>query len=171
LDTFDLIWRQGFDIHLCIIGKLGWSYDKVWNRILKHPRFRKNLFIYNDINDTELNYCYKHSKAMIFPSYAEGYGLPIVEALANGLPVIASNIPIHREVGKDFCTYFDINKPSCLAEIIIDIEKTGKMPPTRNLSAYDLPKWKDSCKELLTKILYLSKTTEEQQYYEKIRID
>jgi len=158
LDAFDLVWQECPGASLCIIGKIGWLSDHIVNRIKKHPLFKKNLFMFNDASDTELNYCYRHSRALIFSSFAEGFGLPIVEALGYGLPVFASDIPIHREVGKDFCTYFDINDPACLAKMIIDIEKTGKMPQVRNNNEYKLLTWKDSCRELFTQVHILSRS-------------
>jgi len=111
--------------------------------------------MFNDLSDTELDYCYNHAKALVLPSQAEGFGLPLVEALYKGLPVLASDIPIFREVGKDFCTYFDISQPTSLAKIVVDIEKKETMPKVRNPEEYQLPDWKDSCRELLTKAVEL----------------
>ncbi|MFB0524153.1 MAG: hypothetical protein ACETVZ_01345, partial [Phycisphaerae bacterium] len=59
------------------------------------------------------------------------------------------------EVGKDFCTYFDISQPVSLAKIIIDIENKGKMPKVRKPEEYQLPDWNDSCRELLSKAVAL----------------
>jgi alpha-1,2-rhamnosyltransferase len=156
LDVFDLVWQQCPDAVLCIIGKIGWLSEQVISRIRKHPLFKKNLFMFNYVSDTELDYYYSHSKALLCPSSVEGFGLPIVEALHHGLPVLASDIPIYREVGKDFCAYFDISDPDCLAKIIIDIEETGKMPQVRNNKEYKLITWEESCKELFTQIQALS---------------
>ena len=111
--------------------------------------------MFNSLSDTELDYYYKHSKALLSPSLAEGFGLPIIEALNQGLPVLASDIPIHREVGNDFCTYFDVNKPDNLAKIIINIEKTGKMPQVRSSKEYKAITWKDSCKDLFSQVKIL----------------
>ena len=72
------------------------------------------------------------------------------------MPVFASDIPIHREVGKDYCTYFDVQDPACLAKIIIDIEKTGKMPQVRNSKEYKLTTWEDSCRELFNRVQELA---------------
>jgi alpha-1,2-rhamnosyltransferase len=152
LDAFDLVWQQCPDAGLCIIGKIGWLSEQVMDRIKKHPLFKKNLFIFHHVSDTGLDYYYKHAKALIWPSLAEGFGLPIIEALHQGLPVLASDIPIHREVGKDFCTYFDVHNPGDLAKIIMDIEKTGQMPNVRSSQEYKLTTWKDSCRELLTRV-------------------
>ena len=158
LDAFDLVWKECPGAILCIIGKMGWLSEQVMKRIERHPLFKKNLFMFNNVSDTELDYCYRHSRALISSSQLEGFGLPIVEALRHGLPVLVSDIPVHRETGKDFCTYFDINNSSCLAKIIVNIEKTGKMPQVRSSKEYKLTTWKDSCRELFARIQALSST-------------
>jgi alpha-1,2-rhamnosyltransferase len=156
LDAFDEIWRQCPDVNLCIVGRISWFFDGIEKRIKQHIRYNKSLLMYHNLSDTELDYCYRHSKALVYPSIAEGFGLPLVEALYKGLPVLASDIPVFREVGKDFCTYFDINQPRCLAKLIIGIESQGKMPQVRNIGEYQLPDWNDSCRELLSKAVALS---------------
>jgi len=159
LDAFDLVWQQCPNVVLCIIGKKrGWLNEQVMRRIKTHPLFKYNLFLLNNVSDTKLAYCYRHSTALVISSYVEGFGLPIIEALHYELPVLASDIPIHREVGKDFCTYFDINNPAGLAKIIINIEKTGKMPQVRSNKEYKMTTWKDSCRELFSRIQALSST-------------
>jgi alpha-1,2-rhamnosyltransferase len=156
LDAFDLVWRQCPDVALCIIGKIGWLSEGVINRIKQHPLFNSNLFMFNNVSDTELDYCYWHSKALISPSFFEGFDLPVIEALHDGLPVLVSDIPVHREVGKDFCAYFDINNPDCLAKMIINIGKTGEMPKVKSNNEYRLSTWEDSCRELFTQVQALS---------------
>ena len=156
MDAFDNIWQECPNACLCIVGHTGWLSEQLRERILSHKAYGRYLFMFHDALDTELDYCYNHAKALIFPSHAEGFGLPIVESLYHGLPVLASDIPIHREVGKDLCTYFDISDPACLAKIIINIEKTGKLPDTMPPECHKLPDWKDSCRELLEKALLLS---------------
>ncbi len=156
LDAFDLVWQQYPDAGLYIIGKIGWLSEEIINRIKKHLLFKKNIFMYNSVSDTELDYYYSHSKALICPSFTEGFGLPIVEALHHGLPVLASDISTHRKVGKDFCTYFDINNPDCLAKMVINIEENGKLPQVRSNKEYKLTTWKESCRELFTQVQALS---------------
>ena len=125
LDTFDRLWHRDKDVTLLIIGRRGWKVEHLLERIFSHPRFGKNLFFREDIGDSELQYCYSRARALLFPSIAEGFGLPIIEALNSGLPVIASDIPVHREVGKDDIGYCDIHDPESLAKLITGIEEKG----------------------------------------------
>ncbi len=151
LDAFDLVWERWPETGLCIIGKIGWLCENVVERIMKHPLFGKKLFMFNDASDAELDFYYRNSKALIFASYAEGFGLPIAEAMLYGLPVLASDIPVHREVGKGHCSYFNLNDPAGLAEMIGEIEKTGSIPTVMSTSRYSPVTWKDSWLELLEK--------------------
>jgi len=155
LNAFDEIWQKGADPRLCIVGRIGWLSTKLLKRIRSHPQYMNRLFMFNDVSDTELDYCYSHAKALVLPSLAEGFGLPLVEALHYGSLALVSDIPIFREVGKDFCVYFDNSEPASLAKMVIDIEKGQKMPEVRRPEEYQLPDWKDSCRELLTKSITL----------------
>lgn len=155
LDAFDEVWQQCADARLCIVGRIGWLCTKLLKRIRSHPKYMKCLFMFNDVSDTELDYCYGHAKALVLPSLAEGFGLPLVEALHYGSLALVSDIPIFREVGRDFCAYFDNSEPASLAKIITNIEKGRKMPKVRRPKEYQLPDWKDSCRELLTKSITL----------------
>jgi len=152
LDVFDVLWAENMDVSLCIVGKIGWKVEEIVNRILSHQEYGKKLFMYNDLNDTELEYCYKHAKMLLFPSIVEGFGLPIVEALSYALPVLASNTDVHREVGAEQIGYFDIQNINDLKSWIQNIEQTGipqnLIPP----KDYKWMSWKESSQMLLEKI-------------------
>ena len=57
-----------------------------------------------DVNDAELWYMYCHANAVLVPSLVEGFSLPLVEALAADVPLLCSDIPVHREVASDYST-------------------------------------------------------------------
>jgi O-antigen biosynthesis alpha-1,2-rhamnosyltransferase len=114
LDAFDTLWERGVDVNLVIVGKVGWNVQQLMLRIKSHPRLGRQLFVVNDADDAVVDHCYANSTGLVFASYTEGFGLPIVEALAAGLPVIASDIPCHREVGGELITYFDLDKVDTL---------------------------------------------------------
>ena len=156
LDVFDMLWEQGMEIKLCIIGRMGWRVEKTAKRIYGHRFFNEKLLYWSDLNDEELQFCYENSKMLLFPSIVEGFGLPIVESLTNGLPVLASDIPIHREVGKDRIGYFDLQDTHDLKNQLARIETQGipdKLVPDEN---YKWQNWHESTNELLEKINLMS---------------
>ena len=110
----------------------------------------------NNMPDSELLYCYKNAKALVTPSVTEGFGLPIIEALSQKTPVLASDIPVFREVGGDFCTYFDLSDHANLAQIIINWEKSGQKPSCRDINEFNWPTWKESTEEFIGKIIALN---------------
>jgi len=155
LDAFDLAWTQGADATLCIVGRKGWKCDHVLKRIERHPQLGRRLFMFNDLSDGELKYCYGKARAFILSSLAEGFGLPVVEALSLGCRVWASDIPVLREVGGEYCLYFDPGSPQSLAALIMSDERGELAGPIRPLVEFRWPTWRDSCRELLEKILEL----------------
>jgi alpha-1,2-rhamnosyltransferase len=149
LDAFDRVWLRGLDARLCLVGKQGWHCEDVVRRIREHPFYRKRLFLLSDLSDADLLFCYDRAKALIFPSIYEGFGLPIVEALSRGCKVLASDIPIHREVGGEYCAYFDLGSPDSLASLITDHHRTGRLPPTRPIEGFRWQNWEESCEKLI----------------------
>lgn len=130
LDNFDSLWSEGHSDILLIIGRVGWKCEDVIKRIEKHPELNKKLFFKSDITDSELNFCYKNSVGLIFASYTEGFGLPIVEAMAANLKVYCSDIPVFREVGVNYPTYFSLNQKHSLKKAIIENHlKTNREKP------------------------------------------
>ncbi len=73
------------------------------------------------LSDRELSGAYGHAQAFVFPSRAEGFGLPTVEAMASGAAVVLADVPVHREVGGDAALYFDPGRADSLAEILVEI--------------------------------------------------
>jgi hypothetical protein len=100
------------------------------------------------VGDRELAHCYRRAAALVTCSRAEGFNLPIVEALHQGCPVWASDLPVHREVGGNFARYFSLADPAGLAELWRGAA-TGENPRPRG---FTWPDWQDSCRLLLRQI-------------------
>lgn len=156
IDTFHKLWEQGSVSKLCIIGKVGWLCDETIKCIRDSKYFGSRLFMFNGVSDEELAFIYSKSEALIFASFMEGFGLPIVEALMNGLKVFASDIPIHREVGKDYCSYFSLNDSYDLLARLINYEKDGTFDGNTSLK-YIPVSWQESSLELFSKALAIAK--------------
>lgn len=153
LDAFDKIWEHNHKIHLCVIGRYGWKSEMLQERITSHPLLGKNLSWFSDLNDTELFFCYKNAKALIFPSIIEGFGLPIIEALHFGCPVIASDIPVFREIGNDRCSYFSLDSPDGLVSLIDHFERFDELPGVVQSDDFKWISWEDSALEFYKIIL------------------
>ncbi|WP_298873208.1 glycosyltransferase family 1 protein [uncultured Bradyrhizobium sp.] len=119
LDACEMLWKDGLDIQLTIIGKAGWEADELIDRLRNHPSVGDRLRWHWAADDEQLARAYEECDALIASSFAEGFGLPIVEALHYGKSVIASDIPIFREVTRDHpCRYFQVGSPASLASSI-----------------------------------------------------
>jgi len=155
-ETFKKLWGANIDAGWLIIGRVGWKTEELLEEICQNEAYGERMWAWSDLSDAELRYCYNHSKALLFASYVEGYGLPIIEALHNGLPVLASDIPIHKEVGKSMVEYFDITKSDALVELISEIENHKRALKSVDTNQVSLATWDKSAQELLGKLVILS---------------
>ena len=87
-------------------------------------------------------------------SHAEGFGLPIVEALQRGLPVMASDIPVFREIGGEFVAYFDLGDSKSLEKLVLTYERTRLVPAVRPLQEWRWLDWKESAKQLMDGVMF-----------------
>jgi glycosyltransferase involved in cell wall biosynthesis len=83
---------------LAVIGQRGWECEQVIDLLERCPALRGTVEQRESCNDAELSTWLFHAQALLYPSFVEGYGIPIIEALTLGLPVIASDLPVFREV-------------------------------------------------------------------------
>ncbi|MDQ6916718.1 MAG: glycosyltransferase family 4 protein [Pseudomonadota bacterium] len=150
LDGFDRLWSEGAEVNLVIFGRLGWRSHDLALRIRRHAQFGRRLAWFESGTDAELDYAYRHASALIFASECEGFGLPLVEAMQYGLPVLASDIAVFREIGGDYPRYFDQHDPSSLPDAIRHCELIGGAGSAR------VPRhwlsWADSARMMLEKI-------------------
>ena len=94
------------NLQLVIVGKKGWQYEEILEVPKKLGVSDKVLFI-DSASDEDLPSFYKSAKMFVLPSLYEGFGLPILEAMQNGCPVITSNISSLPEAGGDAALYVD----------------------------------------------------------------
>lgn len=110
------------DLQLVVIGKRGWLYEEILDAPKKFGVEDKVKFL-EGINDEELAVFYKHALCYVLPSLYEGFGLPVVEAMKHGCPVITSNISSLPEAGGDAALYVDPEDVDDIAEKIVQLVK------------------------------------------------
>ena len=96
LAAFDVLWQRNAELNLVIVGRPGWKTEELQAMLHRHPQCGKRLFWLDDATDAALTALYDESTGVIMASHAEGYGLPLLEALGRNKPVLARDIPIFR---------------------------------------------------------------------------
>ena len=92
---------------LVVIGRRGWECENVLDLLERCETLRGFVIEKGGCSDDELATYLRHAQALLFPSFVEGYGLPLIEALSLGVPVIASDLPVFRELAGDIPDYLD----------------------------------------------------------------
>lgn len=145
LDAFERLWSAGRDVSLVIVGRPGWLTDGLMARIRGHAELGRRLVWLEDADDAVLEAAYRGAHALIAASEAEGFGLPLVEAMLRGVPVLASDIPVFREVGGRWAHYFTQGDPGALADLVA----SRATEPRPDLSGFGWISWDESARRFL----------------------
>jgi glycosyltransferase involved in cell wall biosynthesis len=103
-----------------IAGKKGWYYKKIFQKVKELKLIGRVKFL-EYIPDGDLAVLMQGAKIFLFPSFYEGFGLPILEAMANGVPVLASRVSAIPELGVDAVHYADPKDPVDIADGITQL--------------------------------------------------
>jgi len=106
VDSFGLLHERQPDLQLLIVGKREFYKEELEQYIAKQP-FAGSIKTPGFVSDEELKWLYENCQAYVFPSESEGFGLPGLEAMAHGAPVVSSNATCLPEVYGDAAEYFD----------------------------------------------------------------
>jgi glycosyltransferase involved in cell wall biosynthesis len=123
------------DLGLVLVGKKSAAHLKTEAYFTK--KNYKNIVFTDYVSDAELNWLYKHAAAYTFPSLMEGFGLPPLEAMGHGLPVVASNATCIPEICGDAAYYFDPNSTNDMVRAITEVLGNEKLQKKLAASGYE----------------------------------
>jgi len=155
LKAFDLLWQQGIKVNLVLVGQSGWNVDELIYDITHHKLLNERLFWLKGISDEYLEKIYQNSTCLVFSSKGEGFGLPLIEAAQYGLPIIARDIPVFREIADDNAHYFKGNKPEDLSKEIkawLALKGEGLHPSSTGMNWLT---WKQSAEQIIERLTLL----------------
>jgi glycosyltransferase involved in cell wall biosynthesis len=144
LDAFEALWASGSQLRLCWAGKEGWEVDALMARLRNHPELGRRLHFVERFTDAEINLCYASAHALIAASVAEGYGLPIVEAAQHQVPVLASDIPVFREVAGGGARYFSVGDKAALMEAVLEFSRLDSAKRRAMAAMVPILTWQES---------------------------
>lgn len=114
------------DLNLVLAGPKGWLMDEMFNSISNASKYKDKIILAGFIDDKDINIIYNSAFTFVFPSIAEGFGLPVLEAMQCGIPVLSSNTTSLPEVYGDAALSFNPYKKNelidCLYNIYYDVD-------------------------------------------------
>lgn len=120
LEAYDELLREKrIDIDLVLAGRKGWAVDNLLNGISNYTL--KRVVFTGFIDDDQLPYVYRNAKLFVFPSVYEGFGIPPLEAMSMGVPVISSNTSSLPEILGDAAIYFKSRDKEDLKQKILQV--------------------------------------------------
>jgi glycosyltransferase involved in cell wall biosynthesis len=149
LTAFEALWADGHALNLVMVGKSGWLVDDLIERIRSHPESENQLFWLSNASDECLEDLYGRATCLLAASEAEGFGLPLIESARRGLPILARDLPVFREVAGSAAYYFTGNSDVVLSAHIADwlaLHKVGKAPAPDALAWLT---WQQSASQLM----------------------
>ncbi|MCK7545793.1 glycosyltransferase family 4 protein [Marinobacter bryozoorum] len=151
LAAFEVLWQERAPVRLVIVGRPGAMNARLAARLRRHPQSRGDapaLAWLESAPDGQLAWLYQKADFLLAASEGEGFGLPLAEAVAYGVPVLARGLPVFREVLGSNAEYFEGGDAASLADSIgsyIDRLSAGEIPEPE---APDIRSWHD-CARIL----------------------
>ena len=169
MKAFENLWHAGREEKILFAGTIGWQCSDVLEYIQNHPHLNKQVFALHDLTDAEIGFCYSAAKGVITASDTEGFGLPIVEGKRYGRNVLASDTEVHREVGREACTYFSLQDCAHLSAAIEYCEQLRSSGKYRDPEPSSVESWDDSAAEFLRNLFeFLPQKTGYEQSKRKV---
>ena len=143
--------EMGYNIIMA--GYMGWNMEVFEQKLESHPDYGKRIFHFTGLDDKAIAFLYQHAKFLAFCSYTEGFGLPIIEAIQRGTPVLAADVPVLREVGGDYCVWFEQDNAEELCEAVEQNKKNSQYRKIKEIiDKYISVTWRE-CMDLVSDIL------------------
>jgi glycosyltransferase involved in cell wall biosynthesis len=153
LEACEALWREGVDFELHLVGRVNPHYGGPIEQRIKQVRKREpRLHYHAAASDVVLKKLYDRASAVVFPTLAEGCGLPLLEALWHGVPCVCSDLPVLREnADAGGCLTARVNDAADWQEklrVVLTDQAVGARL-RQEARARPLPRWADTARAML----------------------
>lgn len=136
----DLVARLGADApKLVLVGRRGWENENIVDLLDRCPGLAGHVVEVRGLSTPSMRRLMRGARALLMPSFGEGFGLPVAEALTAGVPVICSDIPTFREIGGDAVAFVDPIDGPGWRSAVLDFAAPGS--PRRAAAIAALSRW------------------------------
>jgi glycosyltransferase involved in cell wall biosynthesis len=125
IEAFTLLRARHPELVLVLAGQKDANYERIEDDAYVHAI--KNLYFTGFVSDKHLRWLYEHCEAYVFPSLSEGFGLPGLEAMRHGAPVVSSNATCLPEIYGDAAHYFDPTDTQAMVDAIDEVLTDKKL--------------------------------------------
>ncbi len=151
VEAFQLIYQEYPYVKLVLVGKENYFYDRLKESV-REMGLEKVVVFVGGVSDEELILLYKNAKALVLPSLMEGFGLPGLEAMQQECLVLASDIPVFREIYHDAAIYFNplaVNAIHVTIREVLENKKDFRKIIEKGSKRVDAFSWKKMTEETL----------------------
>lgn len=128
---------------LVIVGRRGWENEQIVDMLERCPALRGHVEELNGCSDARMHDLLHDARALLLPSFAEGYGMPVAEALSVGTPVLCSDLPALREAGGSVPEFLDPLDGPAWKALILDYVAAGprRAAQMARMAEWHAPSW------------------------------
>lgn len=149
IHALEILQKKGVVVPLILTGPKGWK-NKTFKDLIASTNVAENICHKGYVSDEELRTLYKESSAVVFPSVYEGFGLPALEALSFGTPVLTSKGTVMASALGDCGLYFDAADPQSMAQVIEKFWNAGyEVPESSRRTLLARYTWENSASKLI----------------------
>lgn len=152
IEAAALLKQTGKPIPVVIVGKKGWMYESLFQRV-RDMQLEDLIYFTGYLPDDDVHTLYRHATLLVNPSRYEGFGIPVLEAMARGCPVLAAQTGSLPEIGGDAAWYFDPNNAQQLSQKIHDLLRYPSSRSKLTKAGYErvsLFSWETAAEETLS---------------------
>ncbi|TZG27957.1 glycosyltransferase family 4 protein [Sphingomonas montanisoli] len=137
---------------LIVIGRRGWENENIVDLLERCEPLRDHVYEYASLSDETMHMILRGARALLLPSFAEGFGMPVTEAMAIGIPVICSDLPALREASDNLAEFIDPIDGLSWMNMILDYAQSGselREAQCKRIAEWSPPTWRAHTTTLL----------------------